>query len=45
VGCLPRDSKAVVLAEGLGSFAFSFCWLIGWDAFLVDFRDWSIFGW
>lgn len=28
-----RDSRAVVLGEDLGLFAFSFCWLIVWDAF------------
>lgn len=32
-GCWPRGSRVVVQGEGLGLFAFSSCWLIGWDAF------------
>lgn len=30
-----RGSRVVVLGGGLGSFASSFCWLIGWDALLI----------
>jgi len=30
-----RGSRAVVPDGGLGWFAFSFCWLIEWDASLI----------